>query len=60
MKTQKYCKSCCCRSLAERPDTNHILHFLITMFTCGLWVVVWFILAMQGGRFRCSKCGTNV
>ena len=26
---------------------NHVLHLLITLFTCGLWVVVWIVLALS-------------
>jgi len=25
---------------------NHVLHALITIFTCGLWAIVWIIMAM--------------
>lgn len=31
---------------------NHILHFLIGVFTCGLWWIVWLILAITGGEKR--------
>lgn len=24
--------------------TNHLLHLLVTMFTCGLWFPVWMIV----------------
>lgn len=28
---------------------NHILHLLISVFLCGLWLPVWFFVAMSGG-----------
>jgi hypothetical protein len=29
---------------------QHILHLLLTVFTCGLWAPVWIIRAVQGNR----------
>jgi len=29
---------------------QHILHLLLTVFTCGLWLPVWIIRASQGNR----------
>ncbi len=31
---------------------NHLLHFLIGVFTVGLWWIVWLILAITGGEKR--------
>ena len=31
---------------------NHVLHLLLTLFTLGLWVIVWLILALAGGEKR--------
>ena len=28
--------------------SQHILHLLLTVFTCGLWAPVWFIRAWRG------------
>jgi hypothetical protein len=36
---------------AERTSLTagqHILHLLLTVFTCGLWAPVWFIRAWRG------------
>jgi hypothetical protein len=30
--------------------SQHILHLLLTVFTCGLWLPVWIIRAAQGNR----------
>jgi len=27
-----------------RPKTNHLLHFLIGVFTCGTWWLVWLLI----------------
>jgi hypothetical protein len=31
---------------------NHLLHFLIGIFTLGLWWLVWIVLAITGGEKR--------
>ena len=31
---------------------NHLLHFFIGVFTCGLWWIAWLILAVTGGEKR--------
>lgn len=31
---------------------NHILHFILGIFTGGLWWIVWLILAITGGEKR--------
>ncbi len=34
----------------DRP--NHVLHLLITIFTCGFWAFVWFLLAVTSRQHR--------
>lgn len=38
------------------PRTNHILHLLLTVFSCGLWAPVWLLVVvfnlMQGATLR--------
>lgn len=31
---------------------NHILHLLLTLFTFGLWAIVWIIVALSSGEKR--------
>ncbi len=31
---------------------NHVLHCIITIFTCGIWGIIWLILALTGGVKR--------
>lgn len=31
---------------------NHVLHLLISVFTCGFWVPVWLIISAVGGEHR--------
>jgi hypothetical protein len=38
--------------LVEGKPINHVLHAIITIFSCGLWGIVWIILAITGGEKR--------
>lgn len=44
--------------LAKQGDkVNHTLHGILTLCTCGIWGIVWLVLATQakkGGRIRVS------
>jgi hypothetical protein len=31
---------------------NHVLHLLISIFLCGLWLPVWLIVSQSGGERR--------
>lgn len=31
---------------------NHLLHFIIGIFTLGLWWIMWIALALSGGEHR--------
>lgn len=57
--TQKFCPSCNRNVLARRAGTNHVLHFLITFLTCGLWLIFWAGSTVKFGGWRCSTCGSN-
>jgi len=51
------CKHCGDRVMVRRPGTNHVLHLILTVLTCGLWLIVWLGSAIQFGGWRCTKCG---
>jgi hypothetical protein len=53
-----FCKTCSKQTLVRREKANHILHFLISFFTCGAWAVVWILVAVKIGGWRCSTCGS--
>jgi hypothetical protein len=38
--------------LVEGKPVNHVLHAILTIFTCLLWGIVWAILAGTGGEKR--------
>lgn len=56
------CVHCRTPTLHERDPSsvNHILHFLISVLTIGVWVVVWASLASHAPKrlMRCTACGT--
>ncbi len=33
-------------------DVNHVLHVLIAIFTCGLWLIPWLVMGVVGGEKR--------
>jgi hypothetical protein len=59
--TSKHCKTCGGRRAAHRRPVNHVLHLLISVFLCGLWLPVWACLALfRWGGWKCSSCGGKV
>jgi hypothetical protein len=38
--------------MVEGQPVNHVLHAIITIVSCGLWGIVWIILAITGGEKR--------
>lgn len=57
------CKACgqnrLFRSATVKP--NHVLHAILTIFTCFLWGIVWLILSAttSSSPYRCTVCGNN-
>tara|TARA_B100001059_G_scaffold214400_1_gene231116 strand:+ start:200 stop:493 length:294 start_codon:yes stop_codon:yes gene_type:complete len=38
----------------DKYKTSHVLHFLITIFSFGFWIIIWFIVANQNAHSRRS------
>ena len=38
--------------LVKGARVNHLLHFIVGAFTCGLWWIVWIYHAIAGGEKR--------
>lgn len=55
----KFCHHCERKVMATAETPNHVLHLLLTLFTMGLWVIPWIIIAASTGAYRCTKCGTK-
>ena len=57
---QGFCHDCDEFVKIEKRGLNHILHIILSIFTMGLWVVVYIFLAIAslgGWGWKCSKCG---
>lgn len=52
-----FCRGCNRQVLVRRKGTNHVLHLLLTVVTCGLWLVIWLLSAIKIGGWRCTVCG---
>lgn len=47
------------RAIAVKP--NHLLHFVITVVTVGVWGIVWLLVVVgKIGNYRCHQCGRRV
>lgn len=56
-----YCRSCKQNVLITRPGVHHLLHLFLTIFTAGLWSVIWLLAILTHiGGWRCSRCGRKV
>lgn len=56
-----YCDVCERRVYATGRAPNHVLHLVLTVFTGGLWGIVWALLAAGTiGNYRCTRCGSRV
>src|SRR5215213_8655634 len=53
------CPQCQQQRLFTRQGTNHVIHLLVTLFLCGLWIPIWILIAIDAGNkpFFCSQCG---
>jgi hypothetical protein len=59
--TSRYCPHCQKQVLAIGTTPNHLLHFFLSLFTAGLWIIVWILVAVgKIGGYRCTQCGCRV
>jgi len=54
-----YCKDCQAKRVLTRPGTNHILHLLLSIFTAGLWLIIWLGVGIKMGGWSCGTCGST-
>lgn len=53
-----FCPQCNAYTRADGDSLSHLLHFVLTLFTGGLWLPVWVLLAMTRS-YHCSDCGAK-
>ena len=59
--TGRHCRHCGKNVLAVGTTPNHVLHAILTLFMCGLWLPVWILISLgKIGGYRCSQCGSSV
>jgi hypothetical protein len=60
--TSGYCPHCQRPVLGRREGINHILYAILTLFSCGLFGLVWMAahLGFMRGDFACPTCGGKV
>lgn len=58
MKIPGYCEHCGDVTVTNN-ETDPTLHMVLLIFTCGLWSIVWLILAIceSTNPWRCEVCG---
>lgn len=54
-----YCPVCQQQRLfTSQGGVNQVFYLLLTLFSCGLWAIVWFIQNVTyTPRYHCSQCG---
>jgi len=52
-----FCYHCNEQVLTQQETPNHILHLLLTILVCGLWLPVWVVICACVKPARCSTCG---
>lgn len=56
--TSILCQNCHQLRLHTRNVPNHLVHALVSLFLCGLWLPIWIIVAIVSTEpFRCNMCG---
>jgi hypothetical protein len=53
------CKLCNRQVLIRRKATTHIFHFIMSLLTAGVWIIIWILCAVRIGGWRCTVCGSK-
>jgi hypothetical protein len=57
-----YCADCKKQTLHIYTEyhCNHILHLLLSLFTGGLWILIWILMAIpESDDPACTFCGST-
>ncbi len=57
--TRMWCKTCGGYRLATKACPSHLLHLVLSVLTCGLWLLVWGVVFVVNAfrPYRCISCG---
>ncbi len=54
--TKEWCPNCDEMIKFHGKEVNHVLHGILTVFTGGLWGIIWYDKTKKA-RAICTKCG---
>jgi hypothetical protein len=60
--TKGFCHDCDKNVKLQKKGLNHILHIILTIFTLGVWGLIYVVLliaALGGFGWKCSECGSD-
>jgi len=57
--TMLTCRTCGKPTLHLVGRTNHVLHLLLTVFTAGIWLLVWLLVSLGEKKATCTVCGAR-
>lgn len=55
-----YCKHCDDNVKTIRKTPSHLFHLIMSVLTCGVWLLVWASVASEKETWRCSQCGSEL
>ncbi len=56
-----YCQQCGSEQKCLGKTPNHLLHFLLSLVTFGLWLLVWMLTQMSAANvWTCDACGSDI
>lgn len=55
---RRYCPKCKRSGPASKDVPAHVLHFFLTLFTFGFWLLPW-VLFTVSGKYACNACGAK-
>jgi hypothetical protein len=61
IQTQHHCPTCNAPRLFTKDGTNHLVHALVTLFLCGMWIPIWVLATISNNLTpgRCAVCGST-
>lgn len=54
------CTVCSQRVRVEQANFNTLLHLIVAVITCGLWIPIWLIASFSPRPWKCGQCGSKV
>ena len=55
------CHTCGRETSHTKPTTSHVLHFFVSLFTAGIWIIVWILAAFSNSsqKGQCMICKSH-